>query len=76
MHQASLCIRACQDGIHAANCTTQQNIQIVIHRIFELLVEALKTPKTEEHNVTAQSNTSHSYTFKCVYHTLFTSTGT
>ena len=32
-----------QDYIRAANCTTQQNIQIVIHRIFELLVEALKT---------------------------------
>ena len=30
-----------QEGIQAANCTTQQNIQIVVHRIFELLVEAL-----------------------------------
>lgn len=45
-----------QEGIRAANCTTQQNIQIVVHRIFELLVEAIKV-KDEAENIIAESNT-------------------
>ena len=46
-----------QEGIRAGNSSTQQNIQLVVHRIYEQLVAALNDRDTQE-----QLGHSESYT--------------